>query len=181
LPRDFANRSAATAVAGGVASRRIERMRDQLLRSQAEFENFRKRKVKDVQDARFHATCNVIESFLTVYDHFKMAMKSVENGDDLEIVQQGMKMIFSEFGRTVVENGRRGTDHGAAAPVFLAGATCQQPLIGQHPSLTDLDNGALKFHTDFRRVCATVLDGWLGFKSDAILGRHFERLNIFTV
>jgi molecular chaperone GrpE len=75
-------------------------LKDSLLRKVAEFDNFRKRKAKDMQDARFNATCGVIESFLTVYDHFKMAMTSVENGDSLEIVQQGMQMIFSEFGRT---------------------------------------------------------------------------------
>lgn len=78
----------------------LSELKDTLLRKVAEFENFRKRKIKDVQDARFHASCGVIESFLTVYDHFKMAMQSVENGDSLEIVQQGMKMIFSEFGKT---------------------------------------------------------------------------------
>ncbi len=78
----------------------LAEMKDSFLRKIAEFDNFRKRKAKDVQDARFQATCNVIETFLTVYDHFKMAMKSVENGDSLEIVQQGMQMILSEFGRT---------------------------------------------------------------------------------
>lgn len=78
----------------------IAELKDALLRKIADFDNFRKRKVKDVQDARFHSSCGVIESFLTVYDHFKMAMQSVENGDSLEIVQQGMQMIFSEFGKT---------------------------------------------------------------------------------
>lgn len=78
----------------------IAELKDSLLRKVAEFDNFRKRKSKDLQDARFNATCGVLESFLTVYDHFKMAMKSVDNGDSLEIVQQGMQMIFSEFGRT---------------------------------------------------------------------------------
>lgn len=82
------------------AEEELAELKDTLLRKVAEFENFRKRKIKDVQDARFHASCGVIESFLTVYDHFKMAMQSVENGDSLEIVQQGMKMIFSEFGKT---------------------------------------------------------------------------------
>ena len=87
-------------------------------------------------------------------------------------------MTFSEFGRTVRENGRRGTDHGAAAPLFLAGGRVKGGLVGPHPSLTDLDKGALKVHTDFRRVYATVLDRWLGFESKPVLGGHFEPLNI---
>ena len=87
-------------------------------------------------------------------------------------------MTFSEFGRTVRENGRRGTDHGAAAPMFLAGGRLKGGLVGSHPSLTDLDKGALKVHTDFRRVYATVLDRWLGFESEPVLGGRFEPLDI---
>ncbi len=90
-------------------------------------------------------------------------------------------MTFSEFGRTVKENGRRGTGHGAAAPVFLAGGRLKAGFIGPRPSLTDLDNGAPKFHTDFRRVYATVLDRWLGFESRSVLGRQFEPLDVLNV
>jgi len=87
-------------------------------------------------------------------------------------------MTFSEFGRTVKENGRRGTDHGVAAPVFLVGGRVKGGLAGPHPSLTDLDKGALKMHTDFRRVYATVLDRWLGFESEPVLGGRFEPLDV---
>jgi uncharacterized protein (DUF1501 family) len=89
-------------------------------------------------------------------------------------------MTFSEFGRTVKENGRRGTDHGIAAPVFLAGGQVKGSLVGPHPSLTDLDKGALKMHTDFRRVYATVLDRWLGIESEPVLGGRFESLDVFN-
>jgi uncharacterized protein (DUF1501 family) len=90
-------------------------------------------------------------------------------------------MTFSEFGRTLKENGRRGTGHGAAAPMFLAGGKVKGGLIGSHPSLTDLENGSPRFHTDFRQVYATVLDHWLGCDSEAILGRRFETLDILDV
>ncbi len=90
-------------------------------------------------------------------------------------------MTFSEFGRTLKENGRRGTGHGAAAPVLLAGGRLKGGVIGFHPSLTDLDNGALKVHTDFRQVYATVLDRWLGFESKTLLTRQFETLDILEV
>ena len=90
-------------------------------------------------------------------------------------------MTFSEFGRTIKENGRRGTGHGAAAPIFLAGGKLKGGLAGSHPSLTDQDNGALKVHIDFRRIYATILDRWLGFGSKAVLGRQFEPLDIVNV
>jgi len=85
-------------------------------------------------------------------------------------------MTFSEFGRSLSENGRRGTDHGAAAPVFLAGGGIKGGLVGKHPSLIDLDQDAPRFHTDFRRLYATVLDRWLGIDSRRILGESFAPL-----
>ncbi len=85
-------------------------------------------------------------------------------------------MTFSEFGRTVTENGRRGTDHGAAAPVFLAGGAVKGGLFGTHPSLTDLEQDAQKFQIDYRRVYATLLQQWLGYDAPAILGASYEPL-----
>lgn len=89
-------------------------------------------------------------------------------------------MSFSEFGRRVAENASQGTDHGAAAPLFLAGPV-KPGLVGQHPSLTDLDDGDPKFHTDFRRVYATVLDRWLGCPSRDVLGDTFEPLDVLAM
>ena len=89
-------------------------------------------------------------------------------------------MTFSEFGRTLTENGRHGTGHGAAAPMFLAGGRLRGGLVGAHPSLTDLDNDAPKHHTDFRSVYATVLDHWLGLKSQPILGDKYRPVDVFT-
>lgn len=87
-------------------------------------------------------------------------------------------MTFSEFGRRVAENGSGGTDHGTAAPMFLVGDRVAPGLAGQRPSLTDLDNGDLKFTTDFRTVYATVLEHWLAANPAEVLGRDFGRLPI---
>ena len=70
-------------------------------------------------------------------------------------------MTFSEFGRRVAENASQGTDHGAAAPLFLAGPRLTKLVKGLHPELEDLDDGDLRFGIDFRAVYAAVLDGWL--------------------
>ena len=67
-----------------------------------------------------------------------------------------------------------GTDHGAASCLFVAGPSVRGGVVGKHPSLDDLDAGDLKFHTDFRRVYATLLDGWLGCDSTAVLGGRFD-------
>ncbi len=98
-----------------------------------------------------------------------------------KLLDNVLLMTFSEFGRTVKENGRRGTGHGAAAPVFLAGGKLKGGLVGSHPSLTDLDNDALKCHTDFRQIYATALDNWLGFNSKAVLDEQFKTLDFLNV
>jgi uncharacterized protein (DUF1501 family) len=85
-------------------------------------------------------------------------------------------MTFSEFGRRVQENGSKGTDHGAASCLFVAGPSVKGGVVGKHPSLSDLDADDLKFHTDFRRVYATLLDGWLGCDSKAVLGAKWDHV-----
>jgi uncharacterized protein (DUF1501 family) len=89
-----------------------------------------------------------------------------------------LTMTFSEFGRRVRENASQGTDHGAAAPLFVAGGRVKSGLIGKHPSLTDLDEGDLKHTTDFRAVYAAVLDQWLGVASEPVLRAKFEAVKV---
>ncbi len=89
-----------------------------------------------------------------------------------------LMMSFSEFGRRVDVNASSGTDHGAAAPMFLMGPRVKAGLAGRHPSLTDLDQGDLKFSTDFRNVYATVLQNWLDTPSRPILGQQFATMNL---
>lgn len=90
-------------------------------------------------------------------------------------------MLFSEFGRTVKENGSEGTDHGTSGPVFLAGASVKPGIVGQMPSLLELDpqHGDLKTVTDFRQVYASVLEDWLGIAAEPVLGAKFEKLGLF--
>ena len=88
-----------------------------------------------------------------------------------------MTLTFSEFGRRVEENANRGTDHGTAAPMFVIGGSVRGGIYGDHPSLTDLDFGNLKWHTDFRSVYATVLQRWLGVAPEPVLGAAFDTLN----
>ncbi|MGQ9576544.1 MAG: DUF1501 domain-containing protein [Thermoguttaceae bacterium] len=90
-------------------------------------------------------------------------------------------MTFSEFGRTLLENGRRGTDHGSAAPILLVGGKLKGGLIGPHPSLAQTEGGGVKHHTDFRRVYATVLENWLGWESQPIVGPGFAPLELLSL
>ncbi len=85
-------------------------------------------------------------------------------------------LTWSEFGRRVAENSSGGTDHGTAAPLFVLGGSVKGGVYGEPPSLTNLDNGNLKFAVDFRSVYASVLEQWLQADSTAVLGQSFSQI-----
>lgn len=96
---------------------------------------------------------------------------------DLGAHQQAQRVLTfttSEFGRTVKENGGEGTDHGAAAAMFMFGPV-KAGVHGAHPSMKDVFGGGgdwLKETTDFRSVYATALETWLGVPSEPVLGKY---------
>jgi uncharacterized protein (DUF1501 family) len=103
--------------------------------------------------------------------------------DDLKAqnnLQRVLVMTFSEFGRRVAENANGGTDHGAAAPMFIVGNKVKAGLLGNYPSLAlqDLFEDDIKYNVDFRNVYASVLENWLKTKSAPILGKQFEPLQL---
>lgn len=89
-----------------------------------------------------------------------------------------LTMTFSEFGRRVGQNGSAGTDHGTAAPMFLAGPMVRPGVLGNHPSLTDLDNGDLKHTVDFRSVYAGILKEWLKADPEKVLEGSFKAARV---
>lgn len=66
-------------------------------------------------------------------------------------------LIFSEFGRRVAENGSGGTDHGKAAPVFIIGGNNKGGIINSSPNFSLLDEGDVRFDTDFKSIYSTIL------------------------
>lgn len=83
------------------------------------------------------------------------------------LLSQVTLVVFSEFGRRVRDNGN-GTDHGTAAPVFVIGGHTTGKIVGSNPNLDDLDQGDLKFETDFRSVYATLLQQKLKHQPSSI-------------
>jgi len=96
------------------------------------------------------------------------------------LLDRVLVMTFSEFGRRVAENASGGTDHGAAAPMFIAGSRVKPGLLTPHPSLEpdQLDRGDLKWKSDFRSVYADVLGKWMKVDAEQILGGRFGGLSI---
>lgn len=89
-------------------------------------------------------------------------------------------VAYSEFGRRVRANASQGTDHGTAGPVFVAGAPVRGGFYGDEPSLTDLDNGDLKYTTDFRDVYHELLARTVGTDPAPSVGAGRKSLGFLT-
>ena len=75
-------------------------------------------------------------------------------------------LTYSEFGRRAVENSTRGTDHGTAAPHFLAGGSINGGIYGTHPSLSKLIDGDMQFTMDYRSVYDWILSQWFEIENN---------------
>ena len=106
---------------------------------------------------------------------FLRDLQRIGHADDVVV------MVFSEFGRRVPENVNLGTDHGTANLMFVAGNSVKGGHYGTPPSLTKLDAGDnLIYTTDFRRVYATMISGWLGYgDTHTMLRGDFETFDMF--
>jgi molecular chaperone GrpE len=72
-------------------------LRDKLLRLTAEFDNFRKRSIREKEEYRKFAVEQVIMELLEVYDNFERAIESAKQTDDIESVITGVEMVFKQF------------------------------------------------------------------------------------
>ena len=85
--------------------------------------------------------------------------------DDLKLLgieERVLGMTFSEFGRRIKSNDSLGTDHGAAAPLFLFGKKLNAGVYGKNPVIPDGPSGGdnLPLEFDFRSIYATILKDW---------------------
>jgi uncharacterized protein (DUF1501 family) len=86
---------------------------------------------------------------------------------DLDLSAGGLSdqvcvLVFSEFGRRAEENGSKGTDHGAGAPVLLLGGAVLAGLHGAPPDLEHLVEGDVPATTDLRALIGSIESEWMG-------------------
>ena len=75
----------------------ISDLKDQLLRKQADFENFRKRMIRDREDAVRYANTNLLLDLVEVIDNFERAIQSSEGSRDFDSLHQGIGLIEKQF------------------------------------------------------------------------------------
>jgi uncharacterized protein (DUF1501 family) len=97
--------------------------------------------------------------------------------------EQVLALTFSEFGRRIRSNNSGGTDHGAAAPMFVFGTEVNPIIHGPNPAIPSnpAQNESLPMQFDFRDVYATLVTDWLGADESLaheIFFRNHEHLPI---
>lgn len=107
--------------------------------------------------------------------------------DDLDFLGTAGRVTgitTSEFGRRIVSNSSRGTDHGAAAPMFVFGKHVKGGILGNNPDIpvnaTEADNIDMQF--DFRSIYGTVLKDWFCVPENDVPGillHNLPYINLF--
>ncbi len=83
----------------------LDASNDKYLRLSAEFDNFRKRTLKEKMDLMKNASESVMVSFLPVIDDVERAMKAIEHSDNLETTKEGIGLIYNKFKDFTKQNG----------------------------------------------------------------------------
>ncbi len=75
----------------------LDEMKDKYIRLSAEFDNYRKRSLREKMDLTKYASEDVLQSILPLYDDFERAMKSWDESTELDAVKQGLHLIYNKF------------------------------------------------------------------------------------
>jgi molecular chaperone GrpE len=79
------------------AQAELGRVRDQLLRTAADFDNFRKRSRREVEDAERRGKETLLKDLLPVFDNLERAASSAEGASDVKSVAEGLRMVLKQF------------------------------------------------------------------------------------
>jgi molecular chaperone GrpE len=77
--------------------KQLDEQKDKYLRLSAEFDNFRRRTLKEKMELTKYAAEDTLKSILPVVDDFERAMKSLDTTTDIEAVKEGLRLIHGKF------------------------------------------------------------------------------------
>ena len=83
----------------------IEEQKDKYLRLSAEFDNYRKRTMKEKAELILNGGEKSISSILPVIDDFERAIKTMETAKDVKAVKEGVELIYTKFMAVMAQNG----------------------------------------------------------------------------
>jgi molecular chaperone GrpE len=84
---------------------KINELNDKYLRLYSEFDNYRKRTIKERSDLIKTAAEDVFKAILPVIDDFERAIKANENVDDAKAIKEGMQLIYNKLKNNTTQKG----------------------------------------------------------------------------
>ncbi|EXY31179.1 grpE family protein [Bacteroides fragilis str. 3397 T10] len=87
------------------AQEEIEEQKDKYLRLSAEFDNYRKRTMKEKAELILNGGEKSLSSILPVVDDFERAIKTMETATDVNAVKEGVELIYNKFMAVLAQNG----------------------------------------------------------------------------
>jgi molecular chaperone GrpE len=88
----------------GGGSEELAEMKEKMLRLAAEFDNYKKRTRKDIEEAGIIAKANLLKDILPVLDEFQLAIAAMDKSEDKGLVD-GVAMLYSNLMETLKKNG----------------------------------------------------------------------------
>ncbi len=83
------------------AKAEMARIRDQLLRTAADFDNYRKRSRRELADAEQRSREDVLRELLPVFDNLERAVQHAESATDVQALADGIRMVMRQFADTL--------------------------------------------------------------------------------
>ncbi|MDR2462424.1 MAG: nucleotide exchange factor GrpE [Verrucomicrobiales bacterium] len=85
-------------------TQKIAELQDRLLRTQADFDNYRKRMAREKDEAVKYANIDLLETLLPVIDNFELGLQATENAADAKSILLGMQMVKTQLQRFLADH-----------------------------------------------------------------------------
>src|SRR4030095_1608120 len=88
----------------------LDRFRDLALRSQADFDNYKKRATREKQEATKHANSSLLERLIAIVDNFELGLSAAKSEGAKSPIYSGMSMVLKQLTDFLADNGREPID-----------------------------------------------------------------------
>lgn len=117
----------------------LDRFRDLALRSQADFENYKKRCQREKEEAVKYANASLLERLVTIVDNFELGLAAAKGEGENSAIHSGMSMVLKQLNDFLADNGLQ--------PIEAEGQPFDPNLhdaIGYEPSKTVPENQIIR-------------------------------------
>jgi len=88
----------------------LDRFRDLAMRSQADFENYKKRSAREKEEAIKYANASLLEKLVSIVDHFELGLEAARGENEKSPIYSGMSLVLKQLQDFLAENGLQPID-----------------------------------------------------------------------